>query len=162
MRYKSSYLLFVTFTVTVWGCVYAWGSDSSVSSESEIKTFLNQFLQSYAKKDISGLMDMIASDGDVVFFDTATDARFVGKQSIQEAYQTDFEQIKSFSGEFTWLSIKSKGEVAWFSTEMLIKADTGQVKFKRSGFWTGVLEKRQNRWQLIMSHFSFGRIDPIN
>jgi uncharacterized protein (TIGR02246 family) len=161
MRQAASICRLVAMLLAL-GCGLASAEDRPPQLEKEVKEFLDSFMRAYEKKDISALMNMIAPEGDVVFFDTGTNARFVGKQQIREAYEADLKSVQSVTGEFTWVSIGPRGDLAWFATEMAVRADTGQVKFRRNGFWTGVLEKRDNRWQLVMSHFSFGGVEPFN
>jgi hypothetical protein len=100
-------------------------------------------------------MSMIAPDASTVFVDSDPQGRHVGPDAIKNAYQAEFGQTQSVVLEYTWLSAGSKGDLAWFATELTAKVDLGKEKFQVPGRWTGVLQKREGKWMMIMSHFSY-------
>jgi len=128
---------------------------ADATTEQEIKDFLSQYEAAYEKKDLDAIMKLIAPGANVVFFEADETGRYVGADQIKAAYENSLKQVKSIKGEYKWTSVGSKGDVAWFATEVLFSVDTGEDKVMQPGKWTGVLEKKDGKWLLIQSHFSF-------
>ncbi len=158
MRKALPVMLFLVSVMTVAGAATFALADAK--TEQEVKDFLTQYEAAYEKKDVSALMTMIASGADVVFFEADEKGRYVGADQIKAAYENSLKQVKSIKGEYKWTSVGSKGEVAWFATEVLFKVDIGDEKFTQTGRWTGVLEKKDGKWLLLQSHFSFPEQGP--
>ncbi|MGO9569498.1 MAG: YybH family protein [Desulfomonilaceae bacterium] len=128
---------------------------ADAKTEQEVKDFLAQYEAAYSKKDLGALMKLIAPGAEVVFFEADEKGRYVGPDQIKAAYENSLKHVKSIKGDYKWTSVGSKGDVAWFATEVLFNVDTGEDKFKQLGRWTGVLEKKDGKWLLLQSHFSF-------
>jgi len=149
MRFAAA-LLLVTFVY-----VPAFAAEPPAQIEKEVKDWLNVYAKTYEKKDLNALMSMIAPDASTVFVDSGPQGRHVGAEAIKNAYQAEFGQIQSVVMKYTWLSAGSKGDLAWFATELTAKVDLGQESFEVPGRWSGVLEKRGGKWLMILSHFSY-------
>jgi ketosteroid isomerase-like protein len=143
-------LLFVTFV-----SASAFAAETPTPIEKEVKDWLNVYAKAYEKKDLNALMSMISPDPTTVSVDSDPQGRHIGIDAIKKAYQAEFDQTQSVVLEYTWLSAGSKGDLAWFATELTAKVDLGKEKFQVPGRWTGVLEKREGKWMMIMSHFSY-------
>ena len=122
--------------------------------EKEVKEFMENYSKAYENKDLNAIMAMIAPDADVVFVDPGPKGRYVGTDQIKKSYENDFSQFKSLSTKYTWISISSKGDLAWFVAESMSSVDMGEDKINVPARWSGLLEKRQGKWLLIQSHFS--------
>ncbi len=154
LRHMWAALILLTFV-----SASAFAADPPTQIEKEVKDWLNAYAKAYEKKDLNALMSMIAPDATTVFVDSDPQGRHVGADAIKNAYQTEFGQIQSVVLEYTWLSASSKGDLAWFATELTAKVDLGKEKFQVPGRWTGVLEKRGGKWLIIQSHFSYTASD---
>jgi ketosteroid isomerase-like protein len=157
MKRALPIMLLLVFIVTAAGTITFVQADAK--TDQEIKDFLTQYEAAYEKKDLGALMKLIAPGAEVVFFEADEKGRYVGPDQIKAAYENSLKQIKSIKGEYKWTSVGSKGDVAWFATEVLFNVDTGEDKFKQLGRWTGVLEKKDGKWLLVQSHFSFPEQD---
>ncbi len=153
MKRILSVILFLGLVVTAPVAVPFALADAK--TDQEIKDFLAQYEKAYENKDVSALMKLIAPGAEVVFFEADEKGRYVGHDQIKSAYENSLKQVKSIKGEYKWTSVGSKGDVGWFATEVLFSVDMGKDKFKQMGRWTGVLEKKDGKWLLIQSHFSF-------
>jgi len=125
-------------------------------TEKEVKGFLDRQTQAYDKKDLNALMAMLAPDADVVMLGNGPDQRWVGSDRIKKAYESFLATYKSEVMKLTWTSIRAKGDVAWFAAKCVIhqmKKPEGKETLLIN--WTGVLEKRKDKWLLVQSHFSF-------
>ena len=143
-------LLLVTFV-----SVSAFAADPPTQIEKEVKDLLNAYAKAYEKKDLNALMSMIAPDASTVFVDSGPQGRHIGADAIKNAYQAEFGQIQSVVMEYTWLSAGSKGDLAWFATELTAKVDLGQGKIRGAGPLDRCSEKREGKWLIILSHFSY-------
>jgi ketosteroid isomerase-like protein len=153
MKRAISVMLFLALIMTAVGAISFALADAK--TDQEVKDFLAQYEAAYEKKDLGAIMKMIAPGAEVVFFEADEKGRYVGAGEIKSAYENSLKQVKSIKGEYKWTSVGSKGDVAWFATEVLFNVDIGQDKFKQLGRWTGVLEKKNGKWLLVQSHFSF-------
>lgn len=124
-------------------------------AENEVKQFLENYNSAYEKKDVNALMAMIDPDPGVVFVDSSARGRRVGPDQIKKTLEGEFAEVKSVATKITWVSIRVKGEVAWFVAEEQSVVDAGEDKFPVQSRWSGVLEKRAGKWLLVQSHFSF-------
>lgn len=131
-------------------------SEIDPRTEKEVKGFLDSQTQAYGKKDLKAVMAMLAPDADVVMLGNGPDDRWVGPDQIKKAYESFLAQYKSEIMRLTWTSIRAKGNVAWFAARCVIhqmKQPEGKETLLIN--WTGVLEKRKDKWLLVQSHFSF-------
>ncbi len=130
-----------------------------ISSESQIveETIRNSI--GWAKnKDIALLYSVIANDTNYIEVDP--DKNIVkGFQEFRKAesfwMSPDFKAIRYEIKELK-LNFAKTGNVAWF---FCILDDINEWKGQPANWentrWTGVLEKRNNRWQIVQMHFSF-------
>jgi ketosteroid isomerase-like protein len=153
MKRILSVMLALALITTAVGTVTFALADAK--TDQEIKDFLTQYGAAYEKKDVGALMKLIAPGANVVFFEADEKGRYVGADQVKSAYENSLKQVKSVKAEYKWTSVGSKGDVGWFATEVLFNVDTGEDKFKQLGRWTGVLEKKDGKWGLVQSHFSF-------
>ncbi|MGO9120737.1 MAG: YybH family protein [Desulfomonilaceae bacterium] len=150
MRFAVALLLIAFVSVSAWAA-------EPTQIEKEVKDWLNVYAKAYEKKDINALMSMIAAEA--VFIDSSPQGRYIGADPIKKAYQAEFTQMQSVVMEPTWLTASTKGDLAWFAAELTAKVDLGKEKFVVPGRWTGVLEKREGKWVIILSHFSYTAMD---
>jgi len=133
---------------------------ADAKTDQEVKDFLAQYEAAYSKKDLGALMKLIAPGAEVVFFEADEKGRYVGQDQIKAAYENSLKMVKSIKGEYKWTSVGSKGDIAWFATEVMFNVEIGEDKFQQMGRWTGVLEKKDGKWLLVQSHFSFPEGPP--
>ena len=152
MKRTLSVTLFLVLTVGLAAIAFV---RADATTDQEVKDFLTQYGGAYDKKDVGALMKMIVPEASVVFFEADEKGRYVGPKQIRAAYKDNLGPVKSIKSEYKWTSVGSKGDVAWFATEVLYNVDTGKEKFEELGRWSGVLEKKNGKWLLIQSHFSY-------
>ena len=157
MRSAILLVLSIATAITI-GATTVATADSK--TDQEIKSFLAQFQAAYSKKDVNAIMKMIAPEANVVFFEADEKGRYVGTDQVRAAYEGSLKEVKSVKGQYKWTSVGSKDDVGWFATEVLFDVDTGEDKFQQMGLWSGVLEKKDGKWLLIQSHFSFPEQPP--
>lgn len=158
MKKTLPVMLFLVLVMTAIGAATFALADSK--TEQEVKDFLTQYEAAYEKKDLGALMNLTAPGPGVVFFEADEKGRYLGADQIKADYENVLKQVKSIKGEYKWTSVGSKGDLAWFATEVQLNVDTGKEKYTKTGQWTGVLEKNDGKWLLLQSHFSFPEQGP--
>jgi hypothetical protein len=78
----------------------------------------------------------------------------VGPGQIRESYEADFAATASAAMKHNWVSVRSKGDLAWFASECLSTVEIDKQKFVFPVLWTGLLEKLENNWVFVQCHVS--------
>jgi ketosteroid isomerase-like protein len=136
-------------------------TSSNFNTENEkllIEKAINNSIGWAKTKDLNLLYGVIANDTN--FLEVHPDGKVVrGFNDFKKAeafwMSPDFKavryQIKDLS-----INISESGSVAWWSC---ILDDINEWKGQPSSWentrWTGVLEKRNGKWQIVQQHFSF-------
>jgi ketosteroid isomerase-like protein len=123
--------------------------------EKEVKAVLDAYATAFEKKDVNGIMALIAPDSNAVFIDSDVVLPFSGLEKIKGIYTRDFSQMESGTLTYAATSISSKGDVAWFATAVNASVVIDKEKSTVPAQWSGVLEKRGGKWLIVQSHFSF-------
>jgi ketosteroid isomerase-like protein len=113
-------------------------------------------------KDINLLYSVIANDSNYIEVDP-TDNVVKGFQDFKKFeavwMSPDFKAIKYEIKELK-IDFAKSGDVAWF---FCLLDDINEWQGKPSSWentrWTGVLEKRGNKWTMVQMHFSFASVD---
>ena len=128
--------------------------------EKAVKEFLDRHAKAYESKDVAGIMALIAPDEDVILIDADSEKPVIGPDAIKAAYESEFSQIKSAKLKYTSTWIGGKADAAWFSAQCEVSVDTGEDKITLPAHWSGVLEKRDDKWLLVQAHLSFPMPEP--
>jgi ketosteroid isomerase-like protein len=124
-------------------------------TEKAVRTVLDKFAESYAKRDLKSAMSLIAPDADVVIYGTGADEKRIGPEAIKAQFERDWTQIEEPALEYSWTLISRAGDVAWASIDAIFKAKIDGKKTKFSSRITEVFEKRGDKWLIVQGHFSF-------
>jgi uncharacterized protein (TIGR02246 family) len=128
---------------------------ADIETHAEVEALLNRHADAYAKRDLPSIMSLFASDAEVMLIvGGAHQARYTGPDQIKASYEADFAATASASMKFNWVSVRSKGDVAWFATECLSTIEVEKQKVSFPIVWTGVAEKRNNNWFFVQCHVS--------
>jgi ketosteroid isomerase-like protein len=123
-------------------------------TEKEVMDVLSKFADCYSKRDIEGLMSLIASDPDIVLFSLDTEGNHIGLDEIKTQFEREWSQFEAASIEFNWTSISAAGAVAWVSANFLYKVTIkGHIVIFTCSV-TIILEKRGDRWIMVHGHYS--------
>ena len=113
-----------------------------------------------SNKDKELLFNSIAQDADFFIFHPDSQSTIIGfdafKKMVEEFFMNDAFKAKSFSIKDLVIHVSKTVDTAWFSAYL---DDFGEWKGKPTAWvdtrWTGVLEKRKNKWVIVQMHFSF-------
>lgn len=116
---------------------------------------MNQLAEKFAKRDIKGVLSLIAPDSDVIFYAPEVDGRFVGLEGIRLMLERDWSQTKALSFEYQLTSISAAGVVAWVVSDTIFNAIIDGHRLSLPCRVTVILEKRGNKWLIVHGHFSY-------
>jgi ketosteroid isomerase-like protein len=121
---------------------------------SEVKAALDNLVDSYASRDIKRLLSCIAPDTDVIMYGTGVDEKRLGLAGIQVQAERDWAQTDAGSFILNEPMISAAGTIAWVSSDIVFRVELGGQAMAFPGRFTGVLEKRGDRWLVVQAHFS--------
>jgi uncharacterized protein (TIGR02246 family) len=123
-------------------------------TEAEVMSVLDKMREGYAKRDLSGLLALFATDADLVAIGSGADEKRVGPDQLKVQLERDFAQSESFSMDFDRVSISAAGSVAWLAADCVLNAKVSGQEMRLDGRLTAVLEKRGDRWLIMQEHLS--------
>jgi ketosteroid isomerase-like protein len=115
---------------------------------------LNKFNETYARRDIDGLMALFAPDEDQFLFGTGADEKRIGRNEIKFQAERDWSQTEALAFNFSWHQVSAAGSVAWVAAEGLGQGKVGGQEIQFPLRMTAVLEQRGDEWLLVQSHVS--------
>jgi ketosteroid isomerase-like protein len=157
---KTCFSLFLCFTL--FSCINTRDRERAQREyETESVTAAIHNSIGWAKdKNFKLLYSTIANDQDYLEVDPDSNViRGFNEFKQNESFwgNPDFKAIRYDIRDLT-INLSEKGDVAWF---YCILDDVNEWKGKPACWmntrWTGVLEKRKGKWNIVQMHFSFAR-----
>jgi len=111
-------------------------------------------------KDTTALFNTFVPDSSLFIFSPDSASTLTGFQSIKDlannVWMTDHFKALECNIRDLRINFSKGGDVAWYSCYL---DDISEWDGRRSGWqnvrWTGVMEKREGKWQIMQMHFSF-------
>jgi ketosteroid isomerase-like protein len=154
------FLLVISCMITVLlsNCRETAGSLNTENEKLLIEKAINSCIGWAKTKDLDLLYNVIANDTN--FLEVHPDGKVVrGINDFKKAeafwMSPDFKAVRYQIKDLN-INISESGSVAWwFCILDDINEWKGQPASWENTRWTGVLEKRNGRWQIVQQHFSF-------
>lgn len=124
------------------------------TTQQAVKAALDNWADSYIKRDIKRLLACIAPDPDVLMYGTGADEKRIGLAGIQAQAERDWAQTDAAAFILHDPSISAAGMVAWASADATFKVEVGGQEMALPARFTGVLENRDGQWLVAQAHFS--------
>lgn len=133
--------------------------DSSYERE-QIKKVVHNSIGWAMKKDKDLLLNSVAQDSDFFIYHPDNKSTIVGFKPFRDLVENVFMHpaFKATGYEINDLRINLSGfgKTAWYSARLNDRGEwNGQPTSWENVRWTGVLEKRNDRWVIVQMHFSF-------
>jgi ketosteroid isomerase-like protein len=128
--------------------------NANESTQAEVLNVISKLLETYQKRDIDGLMSLMAADDDLFMFGTNIDEKRQGRNEFKAQAERDWAQTEALAFNFTWHRVSAAGPVAWVASEGLGQGKVGGQEIEFPLRMTTVLENRNNEWLIRQSHFS--------
>ncbi|MGQ0601882.1 MAG: nuclear transport factor 2 family protein [Anaerolineales bacterium] len=119
-----------------------------------VKAVLDDWADSYVKRDLKRLLGHVAPDPDVLMYGTNADEKRIGLAGIQTQAERDWSQTDSAEFVLHDPAISSAGSVAWASADATFKVEAGGQQMAFPARFTAVLENRDGKWLVVQAHFS--------
>ena len=118
---------------------------------------LRLLIQANAEKDMITLKNYMAQDDDAVGY-TIGGRKYVGWDAFEQAMRDEFDSVDSLDIQITDLKVWQRGDIAWFAMELdygrTVSTHSGQSNTVIPLRDTGVLERRNGKWELVAWHES--------
>lgn len=124
---------------------------------SEIRTVLEQYELARESEDFLTVEQIWAPDADIVLFGTEGDEQLIGIDAIKKAMSRQFDEVENTLINISdqKIRINRSGNAAWFSEVLDYNFIYLGEDMSFEGIrFTGVLEKRDDKWKLVQGHLS--------
>jgi len=140
-------------------CAPDAGNDPQ-AEKAAIKEVIHNSIGWATDKDTDLLYRSVAQDAGFFIFHPDSRSTISGFEAframVEKVFMNDAFKATGFEIRDLKITLSTSGTTAWFSA---ILDDHGEWDGKPSSWtdtrWTGVLEKRDNRWVIVQMHFSF-------
>ncbi|MFQ5451631.1 MAG: nuclear transport factor 2 family protein [Nitrospinaceae bacterium] len=120
----------------------------------EIQSVLDQFQESYGRKDVRTLLDLFVPDPDVTVIGTGVDEMRTGREEIKTQLERDFCQSDHLSLAFDNVIVSQLGPVCWVAGDSRVDFTVQGRERQVSLRFSAVLENRKGPWLFVQIHFS--------
>ena len=124
---------------------------------SDPESAVRRMIRANAEKDLTTLSKMMAHDADIISYAVAG-RKYVGWQELEQGIREEFINATKLEIPIRELTVWTKGDLAWYAMELdYIRYVEEDGKLRRTVLpmrETGVLERREGRWQLLSWHES--------
>lgn len=138
--------------------VLGFPSIAIASDSSDPESAIRRMIQANAEKDLPTLSQLMAHDADIISYAVAG-RKYIGWAELEQGMRDEFVNAKKLEIPIKELKVWTKGDLAWYAMELdYIRYMQEGTELKRTVLpmrETGVLERREGRWQLLSWHESF-------
>jgi uncharacterized protein (TIGR02246 family) len=127
---------------------------ASPRTQAAVQATLQQWKDAYSRRDLDGVLAVMAPDAGVVGIGTGPDEWRVGPGEFKAQLERDFAQSEALSVDYEPLVVSEAGSVAWVAGRATVQARVEGQNLTLTGRFTAVLEQREGRWLLVQTHFS--------
>ena len=155
---KKFILLIVVFAFfSLNSCVENNKNIDIKKEKKDIEAVLEQYNIANETHNFKLIENIWARDKGIVCIGTDTDEKLVGWEQIKKAFKNQFESLKDtyISVSDQIININKTVNTAWFSEILNYNfIYKGKPQSYNGIRYTGVLEKRDNKWVLVQTHMS--------
>ena len=132
---------------------------TAIASEpADPESAVRRLVRANAEKDLPTLSRMMAHDADIISYGVAG-RKYVGWPELEQGMKEEFLNAQKLEIPIKELTVWTKRDLAWYAMELdyirYVMDGTGLQKTVLPMRETGVLERRDGRWQLLSWHESF-------
>ena len=135
------------------------------SDSSNPESAIRRMIQANADKDLETLSQLMAHDADIISYAVAG-RKYIGWAELEQGMRDEFSNARKLEIPIKELKVWTRGDLAWYAMELdYIRYIQEGVELKRTVLpmrETGVLERRNGRWQLLSWHESFRSVNVMS
>lgn len=162
---KLKILMLPVLIAVMVGCGPAPCPDVDLEKElSGIRLLLEQYELARESEDFATFEHIWAPDEDIVLFGTEGDEQMIGITAIKKAMSKQFDEFENTLINISEqrIRISKDGNTAWFSEVLDYNFIYHGEDMTFEGIrFTGVLEKREGKWQMVQGHLSVPYETPL-
>lgn len=152
------FIVCTVFIVLYSSCTQITEKEKKESEMKEITKTIDSCIGWFKNKDFDLLFSVVAHDPDYISVHPA-DRVIRGFEQFEKNSEVfkhqDFKYVRHELKDLT-INLSKSGDVAWFYCILDdINKWKGQPANWENTRWTGVLEKRDEKWVIVQQHFSF-------
>jgi ketosteroid isomerase-like protein len=146
--------------IASWSLILIIGTATAgaASESSDPESAIRRMVRANAEKDLPTLSRLMAHDADIISYGVAG-RKYIGWPELEQGIRDEFANAQKLEIPIHALTVWTKGDLAWYAMELdYIRYVTDGAVLKRTVLpmrETGVLERRDGRWQLLSWHESF-------
>ena len=129
---------------------------ADAGTEAAVMKVVRRYIDSYAKRDLKGVLSLFARDSDVTVFNSNIKGKYIGHSEIKSQLERDWARSDKARFTIEWSAVSAAGSVAWIAAEGAVRAIIGGKEIHFPARLTVVLEKRKGKWFWMQGHFSLG------
>ncbi len=127
------------------------------AAEREVAEALRRFGRMWEDENMDTFDALVANDPEMIIIGTDTAEYIIGFDAFREAREQQFASFENveYNVDEQTIGVAESGNVAWFTQrfDLFLLAQKNPVSLEDIRV-TGVLEKRDGRWQIVQLHTS--------
>lgn len=155
---QSIFILFTTLLLLAFTSESANNQTTEEKELADITYAIDNCIGWFKTKNVDLLLSIVASDSNFLEVhpsDNVVKGRAEFEKAIPVFMNDKFQYVRHEIKDLK-ITVSESGTVAWFYCRLYdINTWDGQPASWENARWTGVLEKRDDRWQMVQQHFSF-------
>ncbi len=133
---------------------------ASPNDEAAVRDVLLKSSSSFEKNDIAEATKVWANDESLTVFESGH-ANYGWADYRDHHLMPEMKEMKNTKYTLSDIKVKMAGTTAWATFKYAISADVGTRHIDGGGLGTAILEKREDRWQIVHWHSSAPRRAPV-
>lgn len=125
-------------------------ADDSVRTE--ILAVLDRCNEAVAARNLGATLELFATDPDVQVYGSEQNELAMGPAEVRQFFAHIHERPVGFAWEWDQRQVSAAGDIAWFVADGNVILSEGPEKRRAAYRFSGVLERRQARWLLLLLH----------
>ena len=138
-------------------CLFTMTTATMALEPTDPESAIREMIRANADKDLPTLSQLLAHDADIISYAIAG-RKYIGWTELEQGLREEFRNAQKLEIPIKALKVWTKGDLAWYAMELdYIRYVADGERVTRTELpmqETGVLERRNGRWQLLSWHES--------
>jgi ketosteroid isomerase-like protein len=130
--------------------------DGGAKLTRQVTALLEKHDAAFSAQDVKGVMKTYKTGPEIFLMGTGPGEIYRGKEGVEAAYNQFFTRFDkgTLTFSYNWTSAGSRGDMAWFAAEGMIKGTVKGVNKELGYNLSGTLLKQKGAWRFLAMHFS--------
>jgi uncharacterized protein (TIGR02246 family) len=127
---------------------------ADTATENDVIGLLKRWSDSFAAKDLEGILALFAPDADVTMLGSEDWEMGVGPDALRSVYKHLFSRGDSATWEWKWHQVSSSGSIAWLLATGVVHVKSVTAETSGPYRLSAVFEKTEDKWLWMQFHGS--------